>query len=248
MYDIKHGAAAAKNDAYKDNRLQHHDWAIIEQSVAVLAASARATKQLEGTHYITISLVLPYIYRLIEGSDDGMLFLQWKPSGQQWLRANQLDPKVRAARKLLHNDFNKRWLEDMPDKQRMELDIATLLDPRFKAYKFPGLRATNLENEKESALESIKRVWDLDWKPAAVAATATAPTTAPAAITPVALTAEAKKGASSSFFDMPLAPDDAAIPEVTAVQVKDELEKYLALPEETNMDLDVLAWWKANGR
>ena len=25
----------------------------------------------------------------------------------------------------------------------------------------------------------------------------------------------------------------------------DELEKYLALPAEKNMDLDVLAWWKA---
>ena len=25
----------------------------------------------------------------------------------------------------------------------------------------------------------------------------------------------------------------------------DDLEKYLALPAETNLDLDVLAWWKA---
>ena len=88
MYDVKHGAEAAKNDAYKLHRLQHIDWAINEQSVTVLAASAQATKLLEGTTYVTISLVLPYIYRLIEGSTDGMLYLSWKPAGQQWLRAN----------------------------------------------------------------------------------------------------------------------------------------------------------------
>ena len=41
MYDVKHGAEAVKNDAYKDHRLQHRDWAIIEQSVAVLQQSAQ---------------------------------------------------------------------------------------------------------------------------------------------------------------------------------------------------------------
>ena len=60
------------------------------------------------------------------------------------------------------------------------------------------------------------------------------------------MTATAKKGASSSFFDMPMAPTDiAAAAAAPATAVTDELEKYLALPAETNMDLDVLAWWKA---
>ena len=55
MYDVQHGAEAAKNDAYKDNRLKHEDWAINEQSVAVLAPSAHATKQLAGTTYTSPS-------------------------------------------------------------------------------------------------------------------------------------------------------------------------------------------------
>ena len=33
--------------------------------------------------------------------------------------------------------------------------------------------------------------------------------------------------------------------EVLATEVQDDLEKYLALPVEKNMDLDVLEWWKA---
>lgn len=40
------------------------------------------------------------MYRLIEASADGMLYMPWKPAGQQWLRATQLEPEVRAARKL----------------------------------------------------------------------------------------------------------------------------------------------------
>lgn len=38
-----------------------------------------------------------------------------------------------------------------------------------------------------------------------------------------------------------LAPADAA----PAAPAQDDLEKYLALPAEGNLDVDVLAWWKA---
>ena len=163
---------------------------------------------------------------------------------------------ARAARKLLHDDFKKRWLEDMPDTQRAELDIATLLDPRFKTYVFPGC-TTDLDEAKDTAMASLKGVWTLDWKPAAAAPAAAAPAAAPAeapaaaapapaAITTASATAAAKMGASSSFFAMPLAPmlaPAAAAPMQAPAQ--DDLDKYLALPAEADMDLDVLAWWKA---
>ena len=42
---------------------------------------------------------------------------------------------------------------------------------------------------------------------------------------------------------VPVLPTAAAAAAPAAVQ--DDLEKYLAMPAETNMDLDVLAWWKA---
>jgi hypothetical protein len=132
MYDVKFGSEAAKNDAYKDNRLSHADWTILEQSMAVLAQPALATKQLEGTHYITGSLVLPFIYRLIDCTADGHLRLPRKETGQQWLRVQQIDPKVREARKLLHLDLQRRWIDEMPENQRAMLDVTTMLDPRFK--------------------------------------------------------------------------------------------------------------------
>ena len=79
---------------------------------------------------------------------------------------------------------------------------------------------------------------DADAAPA-VAAPATTITTASA-------TAAAKMGASSSSFAMPLAPvlTPAAAPS-PAQAAQDDLEKYLSQPAEPNMDLDVLAWWKA---
>ena len=107
------------------------------------------------------------MYRLIEASSDGQLYLPWKPPGQQWLRAAQLDPEVRAARKLLHTDFKARWLDDLPESQRAELDVATLLDPRFKTYAFPGLRRTDLADEKEAAMAALSAAWAADWKPCA---------------------------------------------------------------------------------
>jgi len=132
---VDFGAEAAKNDAYKANRLDHQDWDIIAQSVAVLQASAQATKHLEGTTFPTISLVLPYVYRLLKlSSPDGMLWLSWKPQGQQWLRMNQINLGVRKAREAFHNDLERRFVTDMPSVQRAELDIATLLDPRFKTW------------------------------------------------------------------------------------------------------------------
>ena len=77
--------------------------------------------------------------------------------------------------------------------------------------------------------------------------TAAAPAAEAAPVTTTSATAAAKIGASKSFFAMPLAPTPtvAAAAAAAAVVQQDDLEKYLALPAETNMDLDVLAWWKA---
>ena len=74
----------------------------------------------------------------------------------------------------------------MPTAQRTELDISTLLDPRFKKYKFPGLPLTlDLSDEKNVAMEALTGTWIHNWKPAAAAAPAFA---APAAAAPAEAT------------------------------------------------------------
>ena len=95
----------------------------------------------------------------------------------------------------------------------------------------------------------MKAVWLANWKPVAPTPTPTTTgvTTPSPSFTTKALSTEAAKGASSSFFDFPLAPMDVeeAAEEGTLEGHEDELDKYLALPVEKNTDLDVLAWWKA---
>ena len=48
-------------------------------------------------------------------------------------------------------------------------------------------------------------------------------------------------GASSSFFAMPIAPAIAQRAPTAEDAAMDDLEKYLALPVEDNLDLDVLS-------
>ena len=58
------------------------------------------------------------------------------------------------------NDLKRRWLEELPMAQRTELDISTLLDPRFKEYNFPGLPPTlDLSDEKDAAMEALTGTW-----------------------------------------------------------------------------------------
>jgi hypothetical protein len=154
MYDVKFGSEASKNDAYEDHRMQHVDWTVIELSLALFTPLAHATKHLEGTQYITISLILAYIYRLISSTADGLLRLPWKHGAQEWLRANDIDARVRAARKALHEDLKLRWIINLPSAQREKLEVATLLDPRVKAFDFPDLAASssiNMRSERARA-------------------------------------------------------------------------------------------------
>lgn len=240
MYEVKFGSEASKNDAYKDNRLQHADWTILDESLAVLTPLAHATKHLEGTQYVTISLVLPYIYRLIDSTADGALRLPWKRGAQEWLRASEIDVRVRAARKALHEDLKLRWIIDLPAAQREELKVATLLNPRFKSFDFPGLTAsskTSLEIEREHAITLFRDTWTADWKPARKDTTTPQPAQPPPQPVPVqslSSWAATNNGASlSSFFSVPLAPGQGTA-EADAVheEAVDELEAYLALPVE----------------
>ena len=96
-----------------------------------------------------------------------------------------------------------------------------------------------------AALEALKGTWQHDWKPAAAPAPTAAAPAATAVVTTATATAAAKMGASSSFFAMPMAPQLAPAPAAADAVAMDDLEKYAALPVETNLDLDVLAWWKA---
>ena len=89
----------------------------------------------------------------------------------------------------------------------------------------------------------LKSFWAADWKPALDART---PSRSVPALAPITAARAASTGTSSSIFAMPLAPSTWNVPVFApATSSHNDLEKYLALPAISNMNLDLLAWWKA---
>ena len=65
-YDINYGAEARHEDGpYADSHMDYNDWKVNEHSVAVLYPAATVVNDIEGTQYVTASLVLPSVYMLI---------------------------------------------------------------------------------------------------------------------------------------------------------------------------------------
>ena len=49
------------------------------------------------------------------------------------LRNDELLPVVSAARQLMREDFRSRWVDDLDERWKEDLMIATFLDPRYKS-------------------------------------------------------------------------------------------------------------------
>ena len=62
-----------------------------------------------------------------------------------------------SSLELLHQDLKRRWLDVMPSHQRDLLDIATLLDPRFKEFEF-YLQHPDLDEASARAMATLKGV------------------------------------------------------------------------------------------
>ena len=77
LYDIDHPRSCAPNldgTAYRDHQLDLADWTIVHQAVPALAPLAFFNNLLEGTQYVTASLVLPSVNLvLMEIKDDAMV-------------------------------------------------------------------------------------------------------------------------------------------------------------------------------
>ena len=241
LFDINHRRDA--DDVYKENRLSLTDWDIVEQSVAVLAGPAEASQLLEGTNYVTSSCVLPYIYRIIHDmKDDSPVYVPWKEQADdKWLEADDLTPAVRAARKLLHIDLTKRWIDELPSEQKAAYAICTLLDPRFKEFTFVGVA----NGEKEWAVAQLTQAWDASVfkpKPKPVSVTQVQQP-----VNPVIPTAKAQV-TTAHLLSRPILPATVSLSPTEQVMGHEpddnELLKDLAIPAVGDMNTDVLAWWR----
>ena len=217
-------------------------WDINEQMVAILSRAADNTNTLEGSRYVTISLVLPLIGRLIQELQSDEVPKPWSPTDS--FRVCDLHPAVARARTKMRIDYEARWMTNLPLETIRMLCIATQLDPRFKAWKFKGV----WRDRKEQALKWLKDEHAAHWKPSPVGHP----------MTPQSTSSKASKKPSKkhkSVTELLSSDEESAddVPDVrdvdfeaaNDVMARDELMMYLSEPPLAK-EADVLEWWRLN--
>ena len=241
LYDVKNPNAA---DGFQNNRLSLEDWAITNQTVALLSPLANASTYLEGKNYPTSNLVLPSMYGCCE------LLAASMPVRQPWdgklLQPNELRPEVVEGRQVLHSDLVDRWKTKIPEQLKRFYFIATICDPRQKGLCFPGVSDDERRTAHDWFTAEFCSLWDKNSPPVPGPAPAPAPAPATAPMpTPAAAPASAA-ASMGSFLDFmtSIAHLQPAEPE-QAPTVRSEVERYLELPA-VDMKVDVLKWWAEN--
>ena len=105
---------------------------------------------IEGTQYVTASLVLPSVYMLIHKVRKGEIVCNWDDSVVQ---PQQTTPEVRAARANLRTALEDRFIKALPDHVFEQYSIATLLDPRLKSFRFLS------QGQRDTAVEAFRAQW-----------------------------------------------------------------------------------------
>lgn len=245
LYDIRNPKAAK---SFTENRFSLADWEVNNQTVAVLAPLANASKYLEGKKYPTSNLILPTILGCIQ------LMKAEAPVKQPWngerISAAELRPEVREARALLYDDLVDRWITNLPESKKRLFSIATICDPRQKGMRFRGVSAQNRETAHDWFEAEYLSFYARNDPACARPAAAAPATTRPAH----------SQHAASSFLDFmldvscaaqlppdhsPGVPDAEDQDEDIEVAIENEARRYLNLPD-VPMTADVLDWWAAH--
>ena len=164
LYDVRNPGAAK---GFVDNRFSMEDWAINNQTAAVLAPLAGASQYLEGKSYPTVNLVLPSMYGCIEHMEPSSAVRQ--PWDGKVIRSSSLRPECQEAREEVHADLVRRWKTDIPEALKRYYMIATICDPRQKALRFPGLTSYERLCAREWFVSEYHALWGPAPQPAPAA-------------------------------------------------------------------------------
>jgi hypothetical protein len=84
------------------------------------------TDLLQGTKYVTVSMIIPAVCGLMERADPSTDFILDDGEYIMPLVA------ITEARELMFADLQHRWFEQMSVRKLEDLSVCTLLDARFK--------------------------------------------------------------------------------------------------------------------
>ncbi|KAK3279498.1 hypothetical protein CYMTET_12623 [Cymbomonas tetramitiformis] len=168
MYDVENPKKAATavphpdGSVYKSHQRVGHEWDIVRESMYILMYAKHAVDLLQGTKYVTTSLFLPVAGRLAYIAHQDTCL---KYEGQTVLILNE---DVKQARQLMYTDCCTRFFNRLLDCKLEDFAVSTLLDPRYKSFKFKysekWMRGKFTEKQAQSWAANI---YDNDWKPKA---------------------------------------------------------------------------------
>ena len=235
LYDVR---SKAPGDAYKSHKLRYDDWLILGEMKLILEPAASATSLLEGDDYVTSSLVIPSMYRVIYYADPKVDFQVPDGDGVRALPHDELNVGVQLAREDYHADLVRRYITELDFSTKRFLFIAMQCDPRFKSmHNILGLGPQLRDSARTWFLSEYAMNWQPAEQPCAGApseAMAEAPERAPEPR--LKKSSHNKKVNLSAFLGSPssdAAPSQAA---------NNETDLYLALPD-APIDADPLEWW-----
>lgn len=205
----------------------------------------------QGTKYPTLPLVLPTIYGLIEGmAPDAPLELSFPGEVSYTLEPADMHAGVLKARTEMHSDWVSRWITNLDPEAKRTYALATLLHPYFKTYHFVEDFRLLPESEKAWALRELRSEWATTWKPSGSTQVhnegADHDSSGAPADADVAEPLTKKRKVTLGSLLGGRAKKEKVLPgAAVAAGARDELEEYLADPEEVDLETPVLKWWQA---
>jgi hypothetical protein len=118
---------------YDKHELSDEEWVVVPQIALLLEPFNKATIVLQGSNYVTGSLVLPTISSLHKVTSPGEDMLD------DVTCVMRMHPSISAGRLTLHEDIQRRFMENMYVSKVEDFALATVLDPRFKWLDFSHL-------------------------------------------------------------------------------------------------------------
>lgn len=240
LYDIR---SNNPGEAYKSNKLDNDNWAVIEGTIDVLQAAGHATELLEGDAYVTSSLVIPTMYKVVYLADPAHDLVD-NDGGP--ITHSSLDEGVQAAREEYHADLHERWISLIDDQAERFFFIATQLDPRFKSLRaIHGLE----EGLKATARGWFRSTFAMLWRKDHVDPMPTAPPLPPAdGVAPTDLDAPPmRKSRHKDRVSLASFLGRNPLENARNSFDLDEIDLYLSLPEEP-FTTDPLVWWPKHAK
>ncbi|KAK3273528.1 hypothetical protein CYMTET_18233 [Cymbomonas tetramitiformis] len=144
---------------------------------------------------------------------------------------------VMEARATMYNSITKRYFTAMMECKVEDFSVATVLDPRYKNFKFKGANDwLKGKLARETAVKWTRKAWEADWKPKKVQVSS-------GAVPPSKITKSAATITVASFLADSDDEEEAEEATTAVDELKDELTSYLELPD-VPLSIDLQFWWK----